>query len=664
MNLLDLMVKIGVEDNASSEIDGISSGIKSSLGTAAGVAGGAAAAAVAGAVAIGGAALDSFAEYEQLAGGIEKLYGDAAGTVEEFAQQAYRTSGMSVNEYLSNAMQFSAALINSVEGDTQAAAELTDVAMRAISDNVNTFGSDVDSVTNAIIGMSRGNYTMLDNLKLGFSGTAQGMVDLINASGVLGEELTSTSQLAEVGFDQMVEAVQAVQEQQGIAGTTATEAATTIEGSLTSTKAAWDNLVAEFGKEDGDVGARMQELVDSAATFLMGAIDENGERISEGVLGKVGEIFGRILEKAPELLQVGIGLFGQLVNAVAESSPLIVGALVDCIGSLLGIIIESIPAFLASAGNLFVSFVTALTEKREEVMSSLGDMLGQIVSDVGGKVGELLAEAMNLFGQLLVAAGETVTSIPGKVTEIIGAITGGLAGAVTEVYTGAQAVAGQVVAAISSILTGENSVGTKIGKVVSAIMDAFGPTAVSDLLTKAGEVIAQVPSAIGTAVTDVTTKIGEVVSSIVDPISGINLFDIGVQIVNGLIDGIGSMLETAIGAVTGFVGDIVQGAKDLLGIESPSKVFAQIGRYTIEGMVEGIDETAAEAERATARAVKGVYEAASGTVNVTMSARGSDPILLALNAILAAIPGAVYLDSKALVGNLAPEMDRAIGGLI
>lgn len=728
--LLDLAVKIGLEDEASDKIGGVAKEIADRAGSAiagAGkVAAGVTAAAGGAAVALGTAALEGYGEFEQLAGGIEKLYGDAAATVQENAQQAYQTAGMSANEYLSNAMSVSAALISSVGGDTEKAAELTDVAMRAISDNVNTFGRDAEAVTAAVIGMSRGNYTMLDNLSLGYHQSAEGMMQLINDSGVLGEQLTDTSQLAEVGFGTMVEALQAVQEQNGIAGTTATEAATTLEGAAGMTQAAWQNLIAEMGKDDGDVGARMQELVDSAVTLLLGAVDASGEQISGGIIGTLGTVFGNlaeslpeqmplitaaieqvlpelanlmmnalpplleglttvaaalatqigpilstllpvILEMAPELVQIAFDLFIGLVEGLNQAAPEISSALFDAIGAIITIILENAPALLLAAGELFVSLVTALTEKREEVMSSLGEMLGQIISDVGANVGALLGEAMNLFGQMLVAAGETVTAIPGKVTEIIGAITGGLAGAVTEVFTGAQVVAGQVVAAISSILTGGDSVGTKIGEVINTIMDAFGPTAVSDLLTKAGEVIAQVPSAIGTAITDVTTKIGEVVTEITSPFDGIDLFSVGASIIQGLIDGIGSLAQGAIDAV----GGIIQGIADLLP-HSPAKKGPMSGKgWTLysgqaimSALAEGIEDTAGDAERATADAVQGVYDATSGTVKVGMAASGSEPILAALNAILAAIPDAVYLDSKALVGNLATEMDYAMGGLI
>ena len=166
---------------------------------------------------MGKQAVDSYKNYEQLAGGIQKLFGkESAGTVAQFAQEAYLTSGKSINEYYNSVSQITASLKRSVGGDMDEVARVADIAMRAISDNVNTFGSDAESVENAIMGLSRNNYQMLDNLRLGYAGTAQGMLELINDSGVLGEKLTSTSELATVGFDKMILAIQKVQEQQGI----------------------------------------------------------------------------------------------------------------------------------------------------------------------------------------------------------------------------------------------------------------------------------------------------------------------------------------------------------------------------------------------------------------------------------------------------------------
>ena len=224
-----------------------------------------------GAVAIGAAAtavgvlvkksVDAYGEYEQLAGGVKKLFGEeASAEVMKYANDAYKTAGMSANQYMEQATQFSAALINSL-GDQSAAAKQTDVAMRAISDNYNTFGGDIQNVQNAFQGFAKGQFNMLDNLRLGYGGTRGEMERLIADANEYAKANGMAADLSIDSFSDIVTAIDLVQQKQGIAGTTAAEAASTIQGSLNMTKAAWQNLVAGFANPDADLGQLMDNLV-------------------------------------------------------------------------------------------------------------------------------------------------------------------------------------------------------------------------------------------------------------------------------------------------------------------------------------------------------------------------------------------------------------------
>ena len=367
MNLLDLMVKIGIDDQATSKLGGIAGGITSGLGGAAkaGVAaiGAAVSAAGTGAMAIGKQALDAYASFEQLSGGIAKLYGNAGMDLEAYAQSvgqtvdeataawerneqaqalmmqnaqlAYQTAGMSANQYMEQAMGMSAALVNSLGGDTVAAAELTDVAMQAMSDNINTFGTDAEMVQNAFQGFARGNYTMLDNLRLGYGQSKEEMQRLVadaaacsNAQEQLGMTVDATS----LSFDNIVKAIQVVQYEQGIAGTTAREAATTIEGSVNMTKAAWTNLIAELGKDDGDVGARFEELVQAAVG--------DGTEANPGALGNIipraRQIMESLAESLPEAMPMITDAMNQVIPAITDAITLAVPALLEAGGTVIG----------------------------------------------------------------------------------------------------------------------------------------------------------------------------------------------------------------------------------------------------------------------------------------------------------------------------------------
>ena len=303
MDLFDLVAKITLDSSEYEKgIQGAGEGA-SALSSkwamfgkvAAGV--GAATAAAVGAAAVGvgkltKASIEAYANYEQLAGGVKKLYGDASEEVMKFANDAYKTSGMSANQYMEQATQFSAALINSL-GDQSAAAKQTDVAMRAISDNYNTFGGDIQNVQNAFQGFAKGQFNMLDNLRLGYGGTRGEMERLIADANEYAEANGMAADLSIDSFSDIVTAIDLIQQKQGIAGTTAAEAAKTIEGSLNMTKAAWENLVAGFADPDADLGQLMDNLVVAIV----------GENEGEGLLNQIIPAIERAMEGIGTLIE-------------------------------------------------------------------------------------------------------------------------------------------------------------------------------------------------------------------------------------------------------------------------------------------------------------------------------------------------------------------------
>ena len=277
--------------NAESEAKGFGSKFTSAMKTTA-KAGAAAIGAAAGAVALlGKSSISAYADTEQLVGGVKKLYGNMGMSVEDYAKsvgksvsevnaewkrneqaqklvldnakEAFRTTGLSSNEYMEQATSFSAALINSLGGDTVKAAEQTDVAMRAISDNYNTFGGDMQNIQYAFQGFAKQNYTMLDNLKLGYGGTKTEMQRLIDDANTWAEENGKAADLSIDSFSDVVTAIEYIQEKQGIAGTTAREASTTIAGSIGMVKAAWENLVSGLADPEADISTLVTNLVDS-----------------------------------------------------------------------------------------------------------------------------------------------------------------------------------------------------------------------------------------------------------------------------------------------------------------------------------------------------------------------------------------------------------------
>ena len=215
---------------------------------------------------LGKQSVAGFAEFEQLQGGVEKLFGpDTAKEVEKNATLAYKTAGLSANKYLETVTNFSASLISGLEGDTAEAAKVADIAIKDMSDNANTFGTDISSIMNAYQGFAKGNFTMLDNLKLGYGGTKEEMARLINESGVLGKSFEATAKnLDEVPFDKVILAINETQKRLNIYGTTAKEASSTVEGSVGSMKAAWENFVAGIARGDQNPEELFNTVVEAA----------------------------------------------------------------------------------------------------------------------------------------------------------------------------------------------------------------------------------------------------------------------------------------------------------------------------------------------------------------------------------------------------------------
>lgn len=411
MNLLDLVVKIGVDDKATSKVAAIGNSIKGGLGTAAkaGVAalGAALASAATGVVALGKAALESYSQYEQLVGGVDKLFQDASPKLQEYAANAYQTAGMSANQYMEQATSFSAALINSLGGDTQKAADQADVAMRAMSDNVNTFGTSMTDVQNAFQGFSKQNFTMLDNLKLGYGGTKEEMQRLISDANEYAASIGEASDLSIDSFSDIVTAIDLIQQKQGIAGTTAREAATTIEGSVNMAKAAWQNWVTELGKDNADMGKLTTQLVDSvtkAASNIVPRIaviaGATMTALSEQLPSAVEQIGASLSGYAPTLGESVMSLIGTVAQMAMEYAPT---ALLAIVGAITAFLTEYSPTLLESALTMFLAIVQALTESGPQIMAALMVVLQSLVQLCINNMPAMLDAALGLVGMLLQA---------------------------------------------------------------------------------------------------------------------------------------------------------------------------------------------------------------------------------------------------------------------
>ena len=390
MNLFELFVKIGVDDQASGKLSKLSSSLGKGLATAAKIGTAAVGAAAAGITALTKAAVDNYAEYEQLVGGVDTLFKSSSQKVQEYAANAYKTAGMSANEYMSTVTSFSASLLKSLGGDTDKAAEYANQALTDMSDNANKMGTSMELIQNAYQGFAKQNYTMLDNLKLGYGGTKTEMKRLIKDASKLDKSIKAN----DLSFDNIVKAINAVQTEMGITGTTALEAGRTISGSVGAMKSAWSNLVTGLADGNADIG----HLVDNLVTTIVG----DGTEENLGVFGNImpavqtaltgastliSELLPQIVqiiptiisENLPILAEAAISIIQSLADGISQNQGMLMNTALETIVFLANSIISMLPQIVALGLDLVVSLANGITESLPELIPTIIDVVLQIV---------------------------------------------------------------------------------------------------------------------------------------------------------------------------------------------------------------------------------------------------------------------------------------------
>jgi phage-related protein len=310
-----------------------------------------------------------YSEYEQLAGGVETLFGKSSKTVIDNAQKAYQTAGMSANEYMETVTGFSASLLQSLGGDTQKASEKADMAIRDMSDNANKMGTDIESIQNAYAGFSKQNFTLLDNLKLGYGGTKTEMERLLSdAEKISGIKYDVSS------YSDIVDAIHVVQTEMGITGTTAKEASSTIQGSLSSAKSAWQNLLTGLSDDKADIDKLISNFFDSVVT------------VGENIIPRIGIVLNGItnmIEKlAPKITAKLPSIFKQILPSVVKGATSLLTAFIGILPELSKTITTALPDFIASFETVFKGIVDSLPSLVQTFVSALPTLIPQVVSGI------------------------------------------------------------------------------------------------------------------------------------------------------------------------------------------------------------------------------------------------------------------------------------------
>ena len=369
-------------------------------------------------------AVAGYADYEQLTGGIETLFGESAEAVQKNAARAFQTAGLSANEYMETVTSFSASLLQSLDGDTYEAMESADKAIRDMSDNANKMGTSMESIQNAYRGFAKANYTMLDNLSLGYGGTKEEMQRLLkDATALSGIEYDLNS------YADIIDAIHVIQDNLGITGTTAKEASETISGSLSSMKAAWQNLLVGMADPAADLSGLIGNVVDTAETAF-GNILPVAEQALSGIASFVEQIAPVIAEKLPGLVEAVLpsilNAATSLVTALVGALPTIMQVLIEqgpvIVNTLLEKILEMLPEIVTLGLTLLTSLAMGIADNLDELIPTVVDVVLQIVDTLtdpqtlGNLVDAALAIIIALAGGLI----ESLPSLLEKAPEIIG----------------------------------------------------------------------------------------------------------------------------------------------------------------------------------------------------------------------------------------------------
>lgn len=353
-------------------------------------------------------AVNSYAAYEQLVGGVETLYKDSAAKVQQYAADAYKTSGMTANEYMTTATSYAAALVSSLGGDTERAAELSNMAVSDMADNWNKFGSSADSVQDAYNGFAKGQFQLLDNLKLGYGGTKEEMERLLDDANKLNAAQGKYTDYSIDSFSDIILAIHDIQTEYDITGTTAKEASTTISGSLSATKAAWANLVTGVADDNANFGQLISNFVDSATTAASNIIPRvevalNGAaKLIESLVPPIMAELPILIETVlPQLAQSAVNIVQTLVTEISANATQLIDSAIQIITVLGNGIYQMLPTVAQSALQIVLTLVSKLNENLPQMLDTAGQMLIAFVDGVSEHLPDIMLAAASIVETLL-----------------------------------------------------------------------------------------------------------------------------------------------------------------------------------------------------------------------------------------------------------------------
>lgn len=529
--------------------------------------------------ALGKSALDAYADYEQLTGGVETLFKTSADVVNEYAANAYKTAGMSANEYMETVTSFSAALISSLDGDTAKAAEVADRAITDMSDNANKMGSSMESIQNAYQGFAKQNYTMLDNLKLGYGGTKGEMERLLaDAEAISGIHYDIES------YADVVEAIHVIQTEMDITGTTAREAAETISGSVGMTKAAWSNLVVGIADDNADFDKLLDDFVDSATAAAENILPR--VEVIIGGLGKLVEGMSGVLAQAligfvdilPDIIAAGVSLVDTLVTAIADNADQLTDAALRIGLQFADAFVRIFPKLVDIGYKALISLIQGISSHIGDIASMAMQFLSELANVIIENAPLLIETAADLIAELIEYIAEDTDAFISKAIEVLMAI--------------AQALLDNAPVIIDAIIEA-------LPIILKALIDNI-PLIIQAIATIGIQIIQYIPQIFNDLVMQLPQLIGMVVGAIIEnaPLilsAFLELFLTAVQALDdawdsliialdNTIDAIAEYFRIGFNSIKDFFGDVYDTISDAI-----SSALRSVGNWGKDMVLEAVD---------------------------------------------------------------------------
>lgn len=615
---------------------GAESGLKSLGGKLGGLAKGALVgitAATGAVAALTTASIKQYSQYEQLTGGVETLFKASSDKVMEYANNAYKTAGMSANEYMTTITGFSASLLQGLGGDTEKAAEIGNKAVTDMSDNANKMGTSMESIQNAYQGFAKQNYTMLDNLKLGYGGTKTEMERLLaDAEKISGMHYDISN------FSDVIEAIHVIQDEMGITGTTAKEAMSTIEGSLNMTKSAWSNMLTGMADDNADFDTLVNNLVESAGalgenllpriqialngigeliskllptiaakvpelimsilpgmvtaginivTALITGIQTSLPNLASGAAQIVGSLFTAIATMLPQLLTIGLQAIGYLAQGIGQQLPTLIPVAVQCVTELVQSLVDNMPLIVDGALQLIQGLAEGIINAIPVLVAALPQIIESIVTFITTSLPEILTKGqdilLNLINGIVATIPQLINMLPQIITTIINFIVNNLPQIIT---TGIQVL----VALINGIIQALPQLIAMLPQIINTTTTTL-LAHLPEIITAGVQILVALIKGLIQTIPQLVAALPQIISSITKAFTSVNWLDIGVNIIKGIGKGIlntGGWLWEQAKSVCSGLKDKVTG---FFGIHSPSRVMRDlVGVNLVKGIGVGLDK--------------------------------------------------------------------------